>query len=104
MCRTPTANSFPELYANVALILDRREKVLTVPQTALSRGNPRTVGRVTAAGAFEERAVKLGLETANLAEVLSGLAEKDLVIIGGRGQLKPGQQVETKLVEMPTAN
>ncbi len=100
----PDRELIPGMYANVALVLDRREKVLTVPQTALSRGNPRTVGRVNAAGAFEERAVKLGLETANLAEVLAGLAENDLVIIGGRGQLKPGQKVETKLVELPTAN
>ena len=43
---------------------------------------------------LEERPVKLGLETPAKYEVLSGLAEGDLVMIGNPGQLTAGQKVE----------
>ncbi len=98
----PGRELIPGMYASVALVLDQREKVLALPQTALSRGNPRTVARVNPDGAVEERVVKLGLETAQLAEVLDGLLENDLVIIGSRSQLQPGQKVTTKLVPPTT--
>ena len=94
----------PGMFASVALRMDWREKALAVPLTALSRGNPRTALLVKADGTLEERVVKLGLETASLAEVLSGLTENALVVVGSRSQLKPGQKVETKIVEQPTAD
>jgi multidrug efflux pump subunit AcrA (membrane-fusion protein) len=49
---------------------------------------------------IEERAVRLGIETPTKVEVLSGLQENDLVIVGSRSQLKPGQRVEPKIVEV----
>jgi hypothetical protein len=36
-------------------------------------------------------------------QVLAGLQENDLVMIGSRTQVKPGQQVEPKLIEHPTS-
>jgi hypothetical protein len=38
------------------------------------------------------------LETPNRYEVLAGLKEGDLVLVGSRSQVKPGQEVEPKLV------
>ena len=46
------------------------------------------------------RKVSLGLETANLVEVLSGLREGDLVVIGSRASLQAGQQVKPKITSM----
>ena len=40
----------------------------------------------------------LGLETPSSYEVLNGLKEGDLVLIGSRSQVKPGQKVEPKLI------
>ena len=40
----------------------------------------------------------LGLETPTNYEVLAGLKEGDLVLIGSRSQVKPGQKVEPKLI------
>lgn len=94
----------PGMFASVALRMDWREKALAVPLTGLSRGNPRTALLVKSDGTLEERVVKLGLETASLAEVLSGLTENALIVVGSRSQLKPGQKVETKIVEQPTAD
>jgi hypothetical protein len=42
--------------------------------------------------------VTLGLETPTSYEVLAGLKEGDLVLIGSRSQVKPGQKVEPKLI------
>ena len=47
--------------------------------------------------------VTLGLETATKYEVLSGVKEGDLVLIGDTGQLKPGEKVEPKLVNLLAA-
>ena len=46
---------------------------------------------------LEERAIQTGLETSSKVEVTSGLAADDLVVIGNRSQLKPGQRVEPKI-------
>jgi multidrug efflux pump subunit AcrA (membrane-fusion protein) len=87
------------MYANVRLVLDQRENVLAVPLAALSRGTPRTVTLVSEKGVLEERIVKLGLETAMAAEIISGIGENDLVVLGSRSQLQSGQSVETKIVQ-----
>ena len=49
------------------------------------------------AGEVEERPVTLGLETPSRYEVLSGLKEGDLVVIGNPGQLAAGQKVEPRI-------
>ena len=46
---------------------------------------------------IEFRKIELGIETANEVEVRSGLNEGDLVVIGGRAGLQPGQEVQPKL-------
>jgi hypothetical protein len=43
--------------------------------------------------------VTLGLETPTSYEVLAGLKEGDLVLIGSRSQVKPGQKVEPRLAK-----
>ncbi len=47
---------------------------------------------------IEERPVTLGLQTPNSYEVVTGLKEGDLVLLGSRSQVKPGQKVEPKLI------
>ncbi len=101
----------PGMYAEVQLNLARREKVLSIPVTAVdlaageasqqpaSAANGRS-GQVMVVGAgnrIEVRRVSLGLETANKVEVLSGLKERDQVVIGGRSSLQAGQEVQPKV-------
>jgi hypothetical protein len=45
--------------------------------------------------------VKLGLESATDAEVLSGLSENETVVFGEQNQFKEGQLVAPKLVTAP---
>jgi hypothetical protein len=48
---------------------------------------------------LESRAIETGMETPNLIEVVSGLNENDLVVVGNGNQVKPGAAVEPKVVD-----
>jgi RND family efflux transporter MFP subunit len=89
----------PGMYASVLLRLDRHENALAVPVEAVSRQKSCTVFVVNHQNIIEEHTVTLGLETPGKFEVLAGLSENDLVMIGGRAQVKPGQHVEPKLLD-----
>jgi RND family efflux transporter MFP subunit len=89
----------PGMYASVTLQLDSRNHALTVPIEAVSRQKTPTVFVINQRQEIEERAVKLGLETPSKIEVLAGLSENEVVMIGSRTQVKPGQKVEAKLIE-----
>jgi RND family efflux transporter MFP subunit len=93
----------PGMYASVALRLERRDQALVVPVEAVSRQKSATVFVINQENKIEEHTVKLGLETPQKLQVLAGLQENDLVMIGSRTQVKPGQQVEPKLIEHPTS-
>ena len=45
----------------------------------------------------EERKVATGLETPSRIEIVSGLAEGEMVVLGGHGRYQPGQSAEPKL-------
>lgn len=91
----------PGMYAEVSLPLAESVNAVAVPLQAIggSEDAP-TVFLINSGGRIEERRVQVGIQTSELAEVKSGLAAGDLVVIGSRSQLKPGMQVQPKIVEM----
>jgi RND family efflux transporter MFP subunit len=93
----------PGMYASVSVRIDHRDKALAVPVEAVSRQTTATVFVVNKNNKIEERVVSLGLETPQKLEVLSGLDENELVMIGNRTQVKPGQLVEPKPIEQAKA-
>ena len=103
----PNLVLIPGMYAEVDLMMDRRVDALTVPISAVepdpeSEGGGKT-GRVlvvTADNRIEPRKISIGMETANSIEVRSGLRAGDLVVIGNRSGLQPGQPVKPKPVTM----
>ena len=99
----PDLEIVPGMYAKVALKVEQRPRALAVPIEAVVAGKKTTVNVVNAGNEIEERIVALGLETATKYEVLSGLKEGELVMIGNPGQLRPGQIVEAKLVSLIAA-
>ena len=102
----PNLILIPGMYAEVNLTLDRRPNALAIPVSAVDAGTEPNTGRVmtiTSDQKVESRKVSLGLETANLVEVLSGLREGDLVVIGSRASLQAGEQVRPKITNMTTA-
>ena len=89
----------PGMYATVVLNVEKHEQALAVPTEAVSGGKTHTVYVVNHNNQIEEREVKLGLETPDKYEVLSGLQEGDQVVIGSRAGFQAGQKVEPKLIQ-----
>ena len=81
----------------------RRERALVVPVDALNGAGAAaaSVVRVERDGRVEERPVRLGLRTLEAAEVLTGLAEGDRVLLGATP--KPGQRVRAGVIDRAVA-
>jgi RND family efflux transporter MFP subunit len=94
----PKLELVPGMYATVVLKVERRPQALAIPAEAISTDMKTSVYVVNSEQEIEERPVTLGLETPDKYEVVAGLKEGDLVMIGRRSQVKPGQKVEAKLI------
>jgi len=91
----------PGMYAETTLTLEAKDNVLAVPLEAVNHeGEQTTVYVVSPTGKVEDRVIALGLETSTEAEVVSGLAEGEPVIVSDRSGLKPGQEVRPQVVQM----
>ena len=93
----PKLELVPGMYATVVLKVERRPQVLTIPTEAISTDKKASVYLVNPEQQIEERPVTLGLETPAKYEVVAGLKEGDLVLVGRRSQVKTGQKVDAKL-------
>jgi RND family efflux transporter MFP subunit len=92
----------PGMYATVVLKANQRPHAVAIPTEAVSAGKS-TVLVVNANNEVEQRTITLGMETPTKYEVLSGVKEGDLVLIGNTSQLKPGEKVEPKLINLLAA-
>jgi RND family efflux transporter MFP subunit len=88
----------PGMYATVELALAQQEDALTIPIQSLSGGDKPTV-MVVADNKLENRSVTLGIETPERAQVVFGLKDDDLVVVGNHSAFQPGETVRPKLVE-----
>lgn len=96
----PDLKLVPGMYATVVLKVEKRLQALAVPIEAVVGDKPPMVYVVNQHNQIEERPVHLGLETPDKYEVLSGLREGDLVVIGNRSRLQSGQKVQPKLIQL----
>ena len=88
----------PGMYATVRLILSEKKDALAVPIQCVSTGDKSTVLVLDQDHKVREQEVTLGLETPTMAEILSGLAEGDLVVVGSRSSVQIGQAAVAKEV------
>jgi RND family efflux transporter MFP subunit len=97
----PSGELVPGMYASASLVLNNERNALAVPVQALTRAEDRiTVLLIDKNNKLEERPVKIGIEAPDQVEILSGLAEGDLVVIGNRSQLQPGMAVQPKVISI----
>jgi multidrug efflux pump subunit AcrA (membrane-fusion protein) len=89
------------MYAYVNLPLRVAHQALAVPLQALPIGDNPTVLVLAKDGRLEERKVKVGIRTADKAEIVSGLEEGDPVVVGNRAGLDAGEKVKPKFVDLP---
>jgi multidrug efflux pump subunit AcrA (membrane-fusion protein) len=74
-----------------------------VPLQALNHeGDKTTVFVVSSNNEVEDRPVKLGIQTANDAEVVAGMHEGEMVVISDRAGLRPGEKVVPQVIESMT--
>jgi len=91
----------PGVYAEASIMLDRKPNALYLPLQAVSRqGDEAGVFVVDSSNKLEQRKIKLGLQTATDAEVLSGLSEGEQVVLSDRSGLKSGELVRPQIVEL----
>jgi len=88
----------PGMYATVRLTLSEKKDALAVPIQTVSAGEHPTVLVLGKDHKVEERPVIVGLETASMAEILSGLSADDLVVVGSRGSIRLGETAMAKEV------
>jgi len=91
----------PGLYADADVALEHRDDIPTVPLQAVNHeGNKTTVFVVGKNSELEDRPITLGVQTANDAEVVSGLTEGEEVVVSDRSGLKPGEIVHPQVVQI----
>jgi RND family efflux transporter MFP subunit len=91
----------PGLYADADVALEHRDDIPTIPLQAVNHeGNKTTVFVVGRNSEIEDRPIMLGLQTANDAEVVSGLAEGEEVVVSDRSALKAGETVRPQVVQI----
>jgi RND family efflux transporter MFP subunit len=92
----PAYELIPGMYASVEIPLHTAENALTVPiQAFQSAGEGRgTVLVVDSSNKIELRAVHVGLQTANLVQLTSGVKEGERVVIGDQSLYRSGELVK----------
>jgi RND family efflux transporter MFP subunit len=89
----------PGMYGWADLTLDEHKNVLSIPVEAISSGEDPTVYLIGKDNKIEERPVKIGLQTPNRVEIVSGLADGDCIFIGNRSRVRPGELVKPQVIE-----
>ena len=91
----------PGIYATAQVKIDRHPEALSVPIEAVARekSGVATLFVIGKDHLIQERQVKTGLESASRVEILDGVQDGDVVLLGSRAQVKPGEAVEPKIVE-----
>jgi RND family efflux transporter MFP subunit len=95
----PSLELIPGMYAKAVLSIDRRPHALTIPLAAIAGTEAKpAVYLVDPGGHVRIQPVTLGLQTADRAQVLSGLEDGAMVVTSGRAGLTAGQAVTPKII------
>jgi RND family efflux transporter MFP subunit len=97
----PSYEIVPGMYADVQIPIVSGSNVLAVPIQSVETKNTEdgSVLVVNSANEIQQRNVKLGVQTANYFEILSGLQEHDRVIFGEQNQYHAGMKVTPQLMQ-----
>jgi len=90
----------PGMYAEASLTLEARDNVLAMPLEAVNHvGGQIMAYIVSPENKVEVRALTLGVQTSTDAEVVSGVADGEMVIVGDRSGLVAGETVRPQVVQ-----
>ena len=96
----PNYEIVPGMYAYVDLPVQSAAHALAIPIQAIVHTGPDqgTVLVVKHNDTIERCTVRLGVETPDMAEAVSGLRQGDLVVFGEQASFNPGEKVEPKVL------
>jgi len=99
--RNPDRVLIAGLYADADVALEHREDIPAIPLQAINHeGDKTTVFVVNRNSDLEDRTIRLGIQTATDAEVVSGLNPGEQIVVSDRSGLKPGQKVHAQVVQI----
>jgi RND family efflux transporter MFP subunit len=91
----------PGMFAEATLTVAEHKNALAVPVAAVADIEKQPwVMVVNSDHLLERREISVGLETANNVEVTNGLKDNEIVVIGSRSQLKPGEKCDPRVVDI----
>jgi RND family efflux transporter MFP subunit len=94
----------PGMYANTMLRLAHVENVVTIPMDALVLNrSQRVVYVLDESNHVHERAVEVGIQGSNLAEIKSGLNPGEKVVVGGQEKYQEGEEVSPEVQPTPAS-
>jgi RND family efflux transporter MFP subunit len=96
----PNLEIDPGMYCTVGLMVEDHTNALAIPPQAVIAGQTPTVYVVNQDNQIAVRPIQIGLETPDEYEVVSGLKEGDMVVVGNHSEIQSGEKVQPKLVEL----
>jgi membrane fusion protein (multidrug efflux system) len=91
----PPAGVRPGAFVSIGIVREQHPTALLLPRESVIRELRAAHVFVTENDIAVKKAVELGLEEGDLVEVLSGVAEGDMVVVAGQGGLDDGQKIKT---------
>src|SRR5215475_298080 len=99
--RNTDGSLVPGLYAEATLLIEQKKNALSVPLQAISRsGDQSSIFVVGPGNKLEVKQVMLGIQTANDAEISSGISPDEQIVVSDRSGLKAGQVVTPQTVQV----
>jgi membrane fusion protein, multidrug efflux system len=89
----PDSALFPNQFVNAQMLVKTLNNVVTVPTAAIQRGAPGTYVYVINDGKVSVRTIKTGPTDGPMAQVISGLATGEQVVVDGTDRLRDGARV-----------
>jgi HlyD family secretion protein len=89
----------PGTIVRVQLTDEQEQVVIAIPTRAIYQENGETFVFLVSGDLVEKRTIELGRLNEPLQEVLSGVKEKELLVISGNNQLKNNEKVQWTLVQ-----
>ncbi len=83
----------PGMFARFTIAYEKHDDVLIVPSEAIVVEDDLTTVYVVSDGAVDKRAVRTGISADGRIEVLSGLKDRDEIVVVGQASLREGSKV-----------
>jgi len=91
----------PGMFANLTIYTGAKENILVIPSEAVIRsGQNNRVMVALGNGRFIAKAVRLGIESGEFTEIISGLSEGDAVIVSGQFLLDSEASLKASIIRM----